>query len=84
MVSIISADTPHVDPEDRVHVTDLGRGFHQVELNYGFMEPTLVADDLNTHLGVEPDDHLLLPRPRDRTVDRSSGNGAVAGERCSP
>ena len=46
VVSIVPADVPRVAPEDRVELTELTNGVHQVELRYGFMEQTFVADDL--------------------------------------
>jgi len=37
-LAVITAETPHVQPENRATVEDLGRGFHRVRLHYGFME----------------------------------------------
>ena len=55
VVSIVPGDVPRVAPEDRVELTELTNGVHQVELRYGFMEQTFVADDLATHLGLAPE-----------------------------
>jgi KUP system potassium uptake protein len=71
VVSVAGADTPRVRPAHRVKTTDLGHGFHQVELCYGFMEATPVADDLAAHLRLEPEttDYFLgreTVRPTDR------------------
>jgi len=38
LLSILSAETPTVPPEDRVSLEDLGQGFYRVKANYGFME----------------------------------------------
>jgi KUP system potassium uptake protein len=54
-VSIVSADVPAVDTSERVEVRALDHGVHEVALHYGFMEQTLVADDLATHLALAPD-----------------------------
>ncbi len=71
VVSIAGADTPRVDPEQRVHVTDLGHGFHQVGLCYGFMEQTRVADDLAAHLHLEPEStYYFLGRETVRSTER--------------
>ena len=39
-------DSPHVDPENRCELTDLGDGFYRLKLHYGFMEETDVPADL--------------------------------------
>ena len=71
VVSVIVADAPRVDPTDRVKSTDLGHGFHQVELHYGFMEDTCVADDLATHLGLSPESTFyFLGRETVRSTER--------------
>ena len=54
VVSVATADVPRVHPMNRVSETELGAGFHQVGLRYGFMEQTRVADDLALHLQVSP------------------------------
>ncbi|MEW6288507.1 MAG: potassium transporter Kup [Thermodesulfobacteriota bacterium] len=38
MLSIISAETPTVPPEEQVDVENLGQGFYRVKAFYGFME----------------------------------------------
>jgi KUP system potassium uptake protein len=71
VVSVTGADTPRVHPERRVKTTDLGHGFHQVELCYGFMEATPVADDLAAHLQLEPEStEYFLGRETVRPTDR--------------
>jgi KUP system potassium uptake protein len=71
VVSIVGADTPRVDPEQRVSMTDLGHGFHQIGLCYGFMEQTRVADDLDAHLHLDPEStHYFLGRETVRSTER--------------
>jgi KUP system potassium uptake protein len=55
VVSVAGAEMPRVHPMRRMKTTDLGHGFHQIELCYGFMEATRVADDLAAHLRLEPE-----------------------------
>ena len=38
VISIVTADKPRIHPLRRAERTDLGQGFHQVVLHYGFME----------------------------------------------
>ncbi len=38
ILSVLSAETPKVIPEDRVALDDLGQGFYRVNASYGFME----------------------------------------------
>jgi KUP system potassium uptake protein len=75
VVSIAGADAPRVDPEQRVNVTDLGHGFHQVGLCYGFMEETRVADDLAAHLHLEPESTSYF---LGRETVRSTGRPGMA------
>jgi KUP system potassium uptake protein len=71
VVSVAHADAPRVRPARRVNATDLGHGFHQVELCYGFMEATPVADDLAAHLRLEPEStEYFLGRETVRPTDR--------------
>jgi KUP system potassium uptake protein len=71
VVSIVSADTPRVNPAQRLNVTDLGHGVHQVEMCYGFMEPTPVAEDLAAHLDLEPEStYYFLGRETVRSTER--------------
>jgi KUP system potassium uptake protein len=71
VVTIAGADTPRIKPEHRVKTTELGHGFHQVEMCYGFMEATPVADDLAAHLHLEPEStDYFLGRETVRPTDR--------------
>ena len=38
LLSIISAETPTVPPEEQVELKNLGQGFYRVKAHYGFME----------------------------------------------
>jgi KUP system potassium uptake protein len=71
VVSVAGAESPRVVPARRVKTTDLGHGFHQVELCYGFMDATPVADDLAAHLRLEPEStDYFLGRETVRPTDR--------------
>ncbi len=58
-LSILSADTPHVPPEERLALTSLGQGFHQIIARYGFMERPSVPEimTLATGHGLDMDIH---------------------------
>ncbi|MDH4279610.1 MAG: KUP/HAK/KT family potassium transporter, partial [Acidimicrobiia bacterium] len=49
-LSVVSADRPHVHPAERDHVTHYDLGFHQVDMHYGFTDPTPLAEDLENLL----------------------------------
>jgi KUP system potassium uptake protein len=42
-----TGEVPHVSPEERARVEDLGQGFYRVTLSYGFMEEPNVPQGLN-------------------------------------
>ena len=69
IVSVITSDRPHVHPAEREHVTGHGLGFHEVEMRYGFTDPTPLAADLeilDTHdIAVDPD-HITYFLGRER------------------
>ena len=46
VVCVQTADVPHVPPEVRAQVDELGEGFYNVTLSYGFMEEPDVPQDL--------------------------------------
>ena len=50
LLTVTTADSPHVDPEERVRVEKLREGFYRVRGFYGFMEepsvPELLAECL--------------------------------------
>ena len=57
VVSVSTLEVPHVLPARRTTVTDLGNGFHQVDLRFGFMEdpdvPAALAGQAVMKLGVD-------------------------------
>jgi KUP system potassium uptake protein len=57
LMSIVSANTPYVDREERVAITDLGQGFHRVIATYGFMETPNVPEilDIAAEKGLDMD-----------------------------
>ena len=46
ILTVLIADAPYVDPEDRCEYHDLGDGFYRAILHYGFMEETDVPQGL--------------------------------------
>ena len=38
LVTVVTAEIPGVDPAERLELTDLGKGFHRLIIQYGFME----------------------------------------------
>jgi len=59
VISVVTEERPRVHPLQRSEVTDLGHGFHQVVLRYGFMEDPDVPADLahraNMQIGCDLD-----------------------------
>jgi KUP system potassium uptake protein len=47
LLSVLSAETPTVDPEERVSVEELGLGFYRIKARYGFMETPDIHKILN-------------------------------------
>jgi len=45
-VSVRTEDVPRIDSDERPTITDLGRGFYQIVLRYGFMQTARVPRDL--------------------------------------
>jgi KUP system potassium uptake protein len=45
-LAVVTAEIPHVPPEKRAAVEDLGHGFYRLRLNYGFMEEPNVPESL--------------------------------------
>ena len=60
MVEVRSADRPRVPPAARAEVHDLGEGFFQIRLTYGFIEqpdvPAALAAIIIGGFGFDPDD----------------------------
>lgn len=46
LLSVVSAETPRIEEDDRLSVTDLGLGFYRVNVNYGFMETPNILKSL--------------------------------------
>ena len=46
ILTVLIADSPYVDPEERCEYHDLGDGFYRAILHYGFMEETDVPQGL--------------------------------------
>ncbi len=46
-VSVRTEDVPRIDSDERPTITDLGRGFYQIVLRYGFMQSARVPRDLS-------------------------------------
>lgn len=47
LLSVLSAETPFVTPEERVTVENLGLGFYRIKAGYGFMETPNIHEILN-------------------------------------
>jgi KUP system potassium uptake protein len=47
LLSIVSSNTPRVDRQERLEITDLGQGFYRVIATYGFMETPSVPEIIN-------------------------------------
>ena len=61
VVSVKIDSSARVHPSRRVQTNILGNGIRQVTVHYGFMDNTVVADDLETHLQIRPQstDYIL-------------------------
>jgi KUP system potassium uptake protein len=46
LLSILSAEKPNLNPEERVEFTDMGNGFFRVKAHYGFMETPKMTEIL--------------------------------------
>jgi KUP system potassium uptake protein len=59
VISVVAVEVPRIDQEERTELVDLGAGFHQVVLRYGFMEdidvPQALALEAAPKLGVDLD-----------------------------
>jgi KUP system potassium uptake protein len=57
VISVVPREVPRVDAADRTQMIDLGAGFHQVVLRYGFMEdidvPRALAMEAAPALGID-------------------------------
>ncbi len=59
LITVVIADSPHVNDSRRLQVDDLGHGFARVTLRFGFMEepdvPTALASLRDTPAAIDPD-----------------------------
>jgi KUP system potassium uptake protein len=57
VISVVTEEVPRIDPDERTEMIDLGDGFHQVVLHYGFMEdidvPRALAVEVAPRLGID-------------------------------
>ncbi len=64
LVSVVTSDIPRVPRAARTDVWDLGLGFFQVVLKYGFMEqpdvPQALTDITMKGFGIDPDDTVYI------------------------
>jgi KUP system potassium uptake protein len=64
LAEVRSADEPRIPRARRASVHDLGDGFFQVRLNYGFMDrpdvPGALADIVTRHFGFDPEDAVYF------------------------
>jgi KUP system potassium uptake protein len=44
ILSVVAAETPQVEPEERLTIIPLGNGFHRIVARYGFMETPSVPE----------------------------------------
>jgi len=50
ILSVVTADVPHVPHEEQVEITELAPGFHQVVGHFGFLDEPLVPELLEGHV----------------------------------
>jgi KUP system potassium uptake protein len=57
VISVVTQEVPRIDPKERTEMVDLGAGFHQVVLRYGFMEdidvPQALVVEVAPKLGID-------------------------------
>jgi KUP system potassium uptake protein len=46
LVTVVTAEVPHVPEEDRVEISELGQGFYRVLVHYGFMQQPNIPEAL--------------------------------------
>ncbi len=57
LVTVVTEEIPHVEEQNRVKFTDLGKGFHRAIVHYGFMQqPNVPAALVKASHGGEPFD----------------------------
>ena len=79
---ITTARVPHVPPEQQIEVTQLGLGFFDVRVRYGFMEdpnvPEVLVRACDKGLQTGRGRCDLFPRPRNADRHQAGGNGNLA------
>ena len=64
LLSVVTSDVPRVPRAQRADVWDLGEGFFQIVLRYGFMEqpdvPGALGDITRKGFGIDPDDTVYV------------------------
>ncbi len=80
VVSVLTDDRPHVPIEERSNVADRGLGIYEIEMHYGFTDPTTVSTDL-TEVSIEDVDfdprHATYFLGRERIEVRKRGGMAT-------
>jgi KUP system potassium uptake protein len=75
VISVVTEAVPRVHGVKRANITDMGHGFHQVVLHFGFMEdpdvPRALADRVANKLGIQLDSlTYFVGRESLRVTDR--------------
>ncbi len=82
LLSIATAEVPHIRDEERVVVTPLEHGVYRVVAQYGFMEnpgrPGALEGPRQARARVPDDGDDVLPGPGDADSVEEAGDGAVA------
>ena len=80
ILTIQTAEVPHVSPEERLDLRDLGLGFHRVIGRFGFMDdpdvPTVLAACKNEGLELQPERTTFFLSRETIIASRRSGLAA--------
>jgi len=85
LLTVVTADKPHVDKKDRLSIDALGHGFFRVHCHFGFMEAPNVPRALNLarvrrDIDYEPDE-VTYYLARDRVLGGANGDMGVVAEK---
>jgi KUP system potassium uptake protein len=84
LVSVITDVTPRVHRAARTTIHDLGDGFHQIVLKFGFMErqnvPAALAEISQPHFGFDPSDAIYV-LGKETVITGAGGRRASWGSR---
>jgi len=82
LMSIVSTNTPFVTRQDRVAITNLGKGFYRLIASYGFMETPSIPEilDIATGQGLNLDTYSATFYVGRETL-LSTGGGLMSGWR---